>query len=424
MEGVVAGVPVARRLRRDHRRRRRRLAIRRTPCRSRSRRPAGKTYKQPGNFIYLIETSVFGTEPKFAAKGVKPDLDGDGKVEFGEALPDADFFVAAARDFEKTAGELDAAAQEWKPTPQDAFTALVVMTPTMSEYFEALEELALRRRRQGDGEGLRRHLAPQDIADILGGLVLVYDNVEPQIATVDAEQAKQTGSDLRGADAFAERLRDEEAGGKKFTAEDADTLGGEAQDARRGDRRPGLAGRRAARHHSSRARWPARCAVAAVLRRALRASPPLLAAAAQGAWRRRAAVAGRPRRSARALFDAQTELILGDRAAAARAACAARRAPTAASCAPRVARRRRRAGADASRRACAAARARRAPATRRALAAARGALRAALFRGAVRGDARRRSRAATPRPRARGCCCASSAPPRASPARAPTRRSR
>ena len=64
--------------------------------------PAGKTYKQPGNFNYLIETAAYGTEPKFAAKGVKPDLDGDGEVEFGEAMPDADFYVTAARDFEKT----------------------------------------------------------------------------------------------------------------------------------------------------------------------------------------------------------------------------------------------------------------------------------------------------------------------------------
>ena len=35
--------------------------------------PAGKTYKQPGNFNYLIETAAFGTDPKFAARGVKPD---------------------------------------------------------------------------------------------------------------------------------------------------------------------------------------------------------------------------------------------------------------------------------------------------------------------------------------------------------------
>ena len=55
--------------------------------------PAGKTYEQPGNFNYLIETAAYGTDPNFAAQGVEPDLDGDGKVSFGEAMPDADFFV-------------------------------------------------------------------------------------------------------------------------------------------------------------------------------------------------------------------------------------------------------------------------------------------------------------------------------------------
>ena len=49
--------------------------------------------------MFLTETSLWGTEEQFAAKGVEPDLDGDGKVEFGEALPDADFLVAAAQDF-------------------------------------------------------------------------------------------------------------------------------------------------------------------------------------------------------------------------------------------------------------------------------------------------------------------------------------
>jgi hypothetical protein len=56
--------------------------------------PQGKTFEQPGNFNYLIETSAYGTDPKFAAKGVEPDLDGNGKLDFGEALPDADFYVA------------------------------------------------------------------------------------------------------------------------------------------------------------------------------------------------------------------------------------------------------------------------------------------------------------------------------------------
>ncbi len=85
-------------------------------------------------------------------------------------MPDADFYVAAARDFEKTAKELDAAAREWQPTPQDAFTALVVMTPTMSEYFDAWKNS---RFVAGDKAKEKAFVAAsrlQDIADILGGL--------------------------------------------------------------------------------------------------------------------------------------------------------------------------------------------------------------------------------------------------------------
>src|SRR5215217_7449824 len=191
--------------------------------------PDGRTFKQPGNYNYLIETAAFGTDPKFAAKGVKADLDGDGKVSFGEAVPDANFYVAAARGFEKSAAELDAAARKWEPTPQDAFTALVVMTPTMSEYFEAWKNS---RFIAGDRAKEKAFVAAsrlQDIADILGGLNLVYDNIDDQIEKVDPQQAEQTGDSLEDLLAFAEKLRDQEAKGKKFTGEEADTLGSEAQ---------------------------------------------------------------------------------------------------------------------------------------------------------------------------------------------------
>jgi hypothetical protein len=191
--------------------------------------PDGRTFKQPGNYNYLIETAAFGTEPKFAAKGVKADLDGDGKVSFGEAVPDANFYVAAARDFEKSAADLDAAARKWEPTPQDAFTALVVMTPTMSEYFEAWKNS---RFISGDKAKEKAFVAAsrlQDISDILGGLELVYANVQPQVEKVSSDQAQQTGQSLKELTGFAERLRKEEQGGKRFTPEEADTLGREAQ---------------------------------------------------------------------------------------------------------------------------------------------------------------------------------------------------
>jgi len=192
--------------------------------------PAGRTYKQPGNFNYLIETTAFGTEPKYQAKGVKPDLDGDGKVEFAESLPDADFYVTAARGFEKYSRELDEAARGWQPSPSDALTALVVMTPTMSDMFEAWKNS---RAVAGDKATEKAFVAAsrlQDIADILGGLVLIYDNVEPLVATADREQAVQTRQSLRKLLDFAAALRDREAGGRKYTAEEADTLGSQAQE--------------------------------------------------------------------------------------------------------------------------------------------------------------------------------------------------
>jgi imelysin len=192
--------------------------------------PAGKTFEQPGNFFQLVETSLWGTEPKFAAEGVKPDLDGDGKVAFGEAVPDADFLVAAAHDFASNAKDLAAAAGEWQPTEQDAFTALVVMTPTMSEYFEAWKNSRFVAGGQSDEKVFVAASRLQDIAGILNGLVLIYNSVEPSVSQASLQQAKQTGSDLKGLHQFAVKLREQEAGGRRFSAGEADTLGSDAQD--------------------------------------------------------------------------------------------------------------------------------------------------------------------------------------------------
>ncbi|HVD56885.1 MAG TPA: hypothetical protein VNC17_08570 [Thermoleophilaceae bacterium] len=192
--------------------------------------PAGRTFEQPGNFNYLIETTAYGTEPRFQAKGVQPDLDGDGKAEFGESLPDADFYVAAARDFEKYAKELDAAARDWEPTACDALTALVVMTPTMSEYFAAWKNSRFVAGQKASEKAFVAASRLQDIADILGGLVLVYDNVQPLVAKADRQQAEQTEQSLAQLHGFAAGLLAKEEAGRKFTAEEADTLGSQAQE--------------------------------------------------------------------------------------------------------------------------------------------------------------------------------------------------
>ena len=192
--------------------------------------PRGKAYKQPGNLNFLVETTVFGTEDKFQAENVKADLDGNGKVDFGEAVPNADFYLGVTRTFKRYADELNDAARRFKPTDSDAFTSLVVMTPTMSEYFEAWKNSRFIAGSNAKETAFVAASRLQDIEDILGGLVLVYDNVRPTIDKADKAQAEQTQRELIRLRDFAGKLRKQEADGKKFTAEEADTLGTQAQE--------------------------------------------------------------------------------------------------------------------------------------------------------------------------------------------------
>jgi Imelysin len=191
--------------------------------------PDGETLKQPGNLFFVVETSLFGTNPDFLAKGVDQDVDGDGKEEFGEGIPDANIYVAAVREFEAQAQSLDADAQEFEPTPSDAFTALTIMTPTMSEYFEAWKNSRFIAGEDATELGFVAASRLSDIADILEGLVFTYDEIEPLVAAESAQQAEQTRQQLTGLLAYVEELRDNEASGHEYTAEQADTLGVEAQ---------------------------------------------------------------------------------------------------------------------------------------------------------------------------------------------------
>lgn len=190
----------------------------------------GRTLKQPGNLFGIAETALYGTEPKFLAEGVKQDVDGDGKVSFGEGIPDASIYKAALDEFADQAAALNEDAQEFEPTESDAFTALTIMVPTMNEYFESWKNSRFVAGTEDFSE--KAFVATSrlsDIADILSGLVLTYDQVKPLIAEQDPQQAEQTDFALSRLLDFATTLRDREAAGEQFTAEDADALGAEAQ---------------------------------------------------------------------------------------------------------------------------------------------------------------------------------------------------
>lgn len=191
--------------------------------------PDGKELKQPGNLFFLTETALYGTNPDLLAKGVEGDVDGSGEVEFGEGLPDANIYKATLEEFDKQAVELNEDAQAFEPTPSDALTSIVIMTPTMSEYFEAWKNSRFIAGEGAEELGFVATSRLSDIADILGGILVTYNGMEPQIATANAQQAAQTKKELESLVAFASDLRDREADGEKFTAKQADALGAEAQ---------------------------------------------------------------------------------------------------------------------------------------------------------------------------------------------------
>jgi hypothetical protein len=190
----------------------------------------GRVLRKPGNLYNLTEGMLWGTRPELTARGVKADLDGDGKIEFGEALPDAAVYKAAEDAFYVYAVKLDRAARAWKPTVSDAFTAVVVMVPTMSEYFEQwkISRFVLGDRARGDAFNVVSRLS--DIGDILGGLRVIYRGIQPAIARVDRQQAAQTRRELDSLWRFVRQLKTQERAGRRFTPEQAETLGRTAQE--------------------------------------------------------------------------------------------------------------------------------------------------------------------------------------------------
>jgi hypothetical protein len=190
----------------------------------------GRVLRRPGNLFNLTEGMLWGTRPELTARGVRADLDGDGKREFGEVLPDAAVFESAAAAFALYAGKLDRAARAWRPTASDAFTAVVVMVPTMSEYFGQwkVSRFVLGSRAQGDAFNVVSRLS--DIGDILGGLRVIYAGIQPAIASTDRQQAAQTKRELDSLWRFVGTLRRQERAGRRFTPEQADLLGRTAQE--------------------------------------------------------------------------------------------------------------------------------------------------------------------------------------------------
>ena len=100
----------------------------------------GRVLDKPGNlFHHLTEPVLWGTVDEWT--GARVDLDGDGQIAaVADALPETAILMAVSGAIDGAAAEMAEAVTAWAPTLPDVFTALVVMVPTMNEYFEQWKE--------------------------------------------------------------------------------------------------------------------------------------------------------------------------------------------------------------------------------------------------------------------------------------------
>lgn len=189
----------------------------------------GRVLKRPGNAFGVVEGSLWGTEKAFSS-GVAFDLDGDGKLGFGDRLPEAFVLKAAAEKLDALTAELITAAKGWKPTAQDVFGALAANVPTAAPVF--LERWKTSRFVLGDRATRRDFNVISSLSDLVDNITSwqrLYEGVSPQVRAKDAPLDAQILEGLRELKAWTQRLLSQEKI-RRFTPEQAELILKEGDD--------------------------------------------------------------------------------------------------------------------------------------------------------------------------------------------------
>ena len=159
-----------------------------------------KIDKQGSLFTYIIEPMLWGGDKRWVVP-----VDGGKK-----SLPRPEVLTAAAKDSHKKLGELLADAKAWNASVGDCFGAMVVMTPTLSDYFEDWKESRYSKEKSGRFQAVSR---VSDMRGIMGSCQVMYDAVEKQVAEKDKSLAKSVDSGFKGIMSFLDKIEKREKQG-------------------------------------------------------------------------------------------------------------------------------------------------------------------------------------------------------------------
>ena len=165
-----------------------------------------KIEKQGALFTYIIEPMLWGGDERW----VTP-VDGGKKL-----LPRPEILVAAAKDANEKLSKLLADSQAWNASVSDCFGAMIVMTPTLSDYFEDWKESRYSKEKSGRFQAVSR---VSDMRGIMGSCQVMFEAVEGQVAEKDKSLAKSVDLGFKGIMSFLDTIEKREKQGEIKGAE-------------------------------------------------------------------------------------------------------------------------------------------------------------------------------------------------------------
>jgi hypothetical protein len=192
--------------------------------------PDGRLLPKPGNLFEVTEATLWGTDPHYIIPNIHPDFNGNGQVDLGDALPDANVLKGATNAFEKYTSDLSAAAKAWQPTQAEAFGALVANIPTFADFMESWKNSRFIEGSTSKERGFVATSRLSDLSDNILSWQKIYAGVSPEVQTVAPDQDAEITRSLENLQQYVSDLYIQESQqGKRFSPEEVDILNAEGQ---------------------------------------------------------------------------------------------------------------------------------------------------------------------------------------------------
>jgi hypothetical protein len=185
--------------------------------------PTGKTLERPGNLFGITEGALWGSEKSFSSN-VKFDVDGNGKIDYGDQLPDANILKAAADKMDSLTAELQVAGSKWIPSLEDVFGALVTNVPTTAPVF--IDRWKTSRFVLGNNATRRDFNAISSLNDLSGNISSwqgLYRGLAPAVKAKNAALDRQIQTGLNNLKTWVAKLEGQEKT-RRFTPEQAELI--------------------------------------------------------------------------------------------------------------------------------------------------------------------------------------------------------